>query len=67
MMRRVEAQNGSFCVGEDICSSQTTKEGSESTLLVATVWSTFVLYRPSAEILSSVKGREVQHSRGHFA
>ena len=24
-------------------------------------------HRPSAEILSSVKGREVQHSQGHFA
>ena len=30
------------CVGEDSCSSQTTKEGSESTLLVASLRSLFV-------------------------
>ena len=29
------------CVGKDSCSSQTTKEGSESTLLVATLRSSF--------------------------
>ena len=32
-----------FCMREDSCSSQTMKEGSESTLLVATLWSPFVL------------------------
>ena len=31
-----------LCVGEDRCSSQTTKEGSEFILLVATLWSPFV-------------------------
>ena len=28
-----------FCVGKDHCNSQTTKEGSKSVLLVATLWS----------------------------
>ena len=41
VMRRVET-----CVGEDCCSVQLTKEGSESTLLVATLRSLFV---PKAE------------------
>ena len=31
-----------FCLGEDSCNSQTAKEGSESTLLVATLRSPFV-------------------------
>ena len=31
-----------FCVGKDSCGSQTTKEGIESTLLVATLRSPFV-------------------------
>ena len=33
----VEDRRVKFCMGEDSCSSQTTKEGSESTLLVATL------------------------------
>ena len=32
-----------LCMGEDSCSSQTMKEGSESTLLVVTLRSPFVL------------------------
>ena len=31
-----------YCVGEDSWSSQTTKEGGKSVLLVATLWSSFV-------------------------
>ena len=31
-----------FCVGKDSCSSQTTKEGSESTLLLPILLSPFV-------------------------
>ena len=41
MMRRV-VEGLNFCVGEDSCSSQTTKEGSESILLLATLRSLFV-------------------------
>ena len=37
-----EARRVKFCVCEDSYSSQTTKEGSESTLLVATLWRPFV-------------------------
>ena len=45
-----------FYVGEDSCSSQTTKE---STLLVA---QSLFVHRLSAETLSPAKGREVQQS-----
>ena len=46
-------------MGEDSCSSQTMKEGSESILLAATLRSPFV---PSAETMSPAEGREVQPS-----
>ena len=48
-----------FCVGEDSCSSQTTKEGSESILLAATLRSPFV---PQTEKMSPAEGTEVQPS-----
>ena len=35
-------QKGGFLRGNDSCSSQSTKEGNESTLLVATLQSSFV-------------------------
>ena len=42
-MRIVEGwYKDKFCVGEDSFSSQTTKEGSESTLLVAILQSLFL-------------------------
>ena len=37
-----EGRRVKFSVSKESCSSQTTKEGSESTLLVATLWSPFV-------------------------
>ena len=38
----VEGRGVKFCGGEDSCSSQTTKEGDESTLLIATLRGLFV-------------------------
>ena len=61
MIRRVEGwQKGEFCVGENSCNSQITKEGSKSTLLVATVWSLFI---QQTETMSTAKGREAQPVR----
>ena len=41
-VRDTEGRRENFCVGEDSCSYQTTKDGSESILLVATLQSPFV-------------------------
>ena len=62
--RRVEGwcRRVNFCVGEDSCSSQTTKEGSESILLAATLFGARLCHRPSAKTMSPAEGREVQPS-----
>ena len=44
------------------CNSQTMKEGSESILTVAIPFGARLYHRPSAETMSTAKGREVQPS-----
>ena len=50
-----------LCVDKDNCTSQATKEGHKSTLLVATLRSQFVT-QLSAETLSPATATEVQQS-----